>query len=578
MLQSELTIRTANATSAIISKLRFSAIDPNTERVIALAYLLYLTGKQNYAFQSLNDIIDNDTLASQKRFFLTNFINEEIWNVIQPLSSDYTPDIFKEIVLTYNYRDRYAHDIYTPDSIIRLTQKILNIQDNEYVADLCSRYGNFLISSAINNPNAHYYGYNSVSSYKDIADIRANLLGVNIEIENTNVFELPNRPSMLHNFDKLFSNYPFGIRASGLSSAVNFIESLTDINSYIFPSTSSDWLYNSLLLQLMKEDGKAIAIMTNGACFNTMDMQARRYFVEHGFVETIIALPNALFTNTAIPVTMIVLSNNNNGVKMIDATQMFTKGRRTNELSDKNIEDILFACNNDTEFSTTISNDELKINEYALSPQRYIVYNIPEDEKENYLPFKSVIKKIKRSAPLKASELDKLASTEETNIKYLRLQDIQDGIISDNLHNLKTLEPRYCQYLLKNEDLIMGKIGFPYKVAVAKIVSGQSVLPVGNMYAIELDTEKINPYYIKAFFESELGIAALKSITSGVTIPIISVDRLKNLEIPVPDMDIQNKIANEYLAVFDEIQILKLKLQRATSRLGQVFDEMKGEI
>ena len=37
----------------------------------------------------------------------------------------------------------------------------------------------------------------------------------------------------------------------------------------------------------------------------------------------------------------------------------------------------------------------------------------------------------------------------------------------------------------------------------------------------------------------------------------------------------QNKIANEYLAVLDEIQVLKLKLQKATDRLNNVFDEMK---
>ena len=260
---------------------------------------------------------------------------------------------------------------------------------------------------------------------------------------------------------------------------------------------------------------------------------------------------------------------------MVDATQLFTKGRRTNILSDKNIEDILFAYNNNTENSTSIPNDELKINEYALSPQRYLAYNIPEENKENYIAFKHVIKQIKRGTPIKASELDRLSSNEETNIKYLRLQDIQNGIISDDLHYLKELEPRQAQYLLKDEDLILGKIGFPYKVAVAKIIPGQSVLPVGNMYAIELDTTKVNPYYIKSFFESEQGAAALKSITTGVTIPIISVDRLKNLQVPVPDIAEQNKIANEYLAVLDEIQVLKLKLQKATDRLNNVFDKMK---
>ena len=54
---------------------------------------------------------------------------------------------------------------------------------------------------------------------------------------------------------------------------------------------------------------------------------------------------------------------------------------------------------------------------------------------------------------------------------------------------------------------------------------------------IELDESRANPYYIKAFFDSEQGIAALKSITVGATIPNIGVDKLKNVMIPLPSME-----------------------------------------
>lgn len=574
MQNKEFKTQVENAAYSIANRLRGVCV-PTNERIIAAAYLLYLTGKQNYSFDNVNEIIDNDSFAAQKKYFITSFVNEETWKSVQPLANEYSSDVFKEIVLINDITNS-RFDISTPKSITELAKKILNIKENETITDLCCGYGNFLLNVATTISTAHCYGYDLNPSCKDIMDIRANLLGVNIKAETINVFELAENNKLINSFDKLFSNYPFGIRASGMTDfAEKFINTLTDVNPYIFPGTSSDWIYNSLLLRLMKKDGKAIAIMTNGACFNSSDLQARRYFIDNGFVEAVIALPNALFNSTTIPVTMIVLSNFNRTVRMVDATQLFTKGRRTNIISDKNIEDILFAYNNNTENSTSIPNDELKINEYALSPQRYLAYNIPEENKENYIAFKHVIKQIKRGTPIKASELDRLSSNEETNIKYLRLQDIQNGIISDDLHYLKELEPRQAQYLLKDEDLILGKIGFPYKVAVAKIIPGQSVLPVGNMYAIELDTTKVNPYYIKSFFESEQGAAALKSITTGVTIPIISVDRLKNLQIPVPDIAEQNKIANEYLAVLDEIQVLKLKLQKATDRLNNVFDKMK---
>lgn len=573
MQNKEFRTQVENAVFSLNSRLRNLPDVLTNEKVIAAAYLLYLTGKQNYAFDNVNEIIDNDYFAAEKKYFITNFVNEEAWQSVQPLAREYASDVFKEIVLTYENPSKNEPDTSTPSSLTKLAIKILNIQDNENVVDLCSGYGTFLLNAATTIPKAHYYGYDLNAPCKDITDIRANLLNVNIKTETIDIFELAQRQSAIHNFDKLFSNYPLGLQRKDLSSAGHeFIKTLTDINPYIFPSTSQNWIFNSLLLRLMKDNGKAVAIMTNGACYNHANLQARRYFVDNCFVEAVISLPAKLFNFTALPLTMIVFSNRKSAVRMIDATKMFTKGRRTNILSDKNIEDILFAYNNDTENSISVGNTELKVNEYALSPQRFLTKNITFN---NGMPFKDVIKKIKRATPVSASALDRMSSNEETNIKYLRLQDIQSGIIRDDLHCLKEIEPRQVQYLLKDEDLILSKIGFPYKVAVAKIVPGQSVLPVGNMYAIELDTTKVNPYYIKSFFESEQGAAALKSITTGETIPIISVDRLKNLQVPVPDMAEQNKIANKYLAVLDEIQVLKLKLQKATDRLNNVFDEMK---
>lgn len=564
------------ATWDICNKLRTHSAY-SMESVISAAYLLYLTGKQNYAFKHLDEIINNDCLATEKKYFLTNFIKEETWQLLYTLTTEYPMEIFKEIILSFENIDSCFTT--TPISIIKLAKKILKIKKNENVADICSGTGTFLLNSAAEIPNAHYYGYDSKLACKDITDIRASLAKLNIQTETVDVFTLAEELKLNMYFDKLFSNYPLGTRVRNMTQqAQHFINTSLIDNSYIFPSTSAEWVFNLLLLRLMKKSGKAIALMPNGACFNKMDLQARHYFIKNGFVEAVIALPKSLFNDTSIPVTMIVLSNSNKSVRMVDATQMFKKGRRKNELTEKNIEDILLAYNNDTDNSISIPNDELKNNEYALSPQYYLSYNIPKDKQKNYLAFKEVLKKIKRSAPIKASLLDELASEEETNIKYLRLQDIQNGMINDNLHSLKKLEPRFSQYLLKNGELILSKIGTPYKAAVIQITPQQAILPIGNMYIIELDTTKINPYYLKAFFESAQGASALRSITTGVTIPVISVERLKNLLIPVPSMMEQNKVAKEYLAILDEIKILKLKLEKATDRLNHVFDNVKEEI
>lgn len=93
------------------------------------------------------------------------------------------------------------------------------------------------------------------------------------------------------------------------------------------------------------------------------------------------------------------------------------------------------------------------------------------------------------------------------------------------------------------------------------------------MYIIELDETKADPYYVKAYLESENGAIALSRVTVGATLPNIPVDGLKKVLIPNPDMDTQKKVAEKYLTKVDEIKVLKYRLQKATSDLRSIFEE-----
>lgn len=93
------------------------------------------------------------------------------------------------------------------------------------------------------------------------------------------------------------------------------------------------------------------------------------------------------------------------------------------------------------------------------------------------------------------------------------------------------------------------------------------------MYSIEIDEKKADPYYLRAFFESERGSAILKSITHGVAIQTIAADDLKNIRIPLLPMEEQKRIVRKYCAEMDEIAILKREIARTEERLHGVFDE-----
>ena len=493
--------------------------------------------------------------------------------VLDDLAARYDSSVFKALTLQYSDSDFFESGSFsgvytTPPFISKLALQVLNIKENETVMDLCSGRGSFLTAAYLNNPEAKYYGV-EIDSYSVLTSrIRSYLLGNIYEVELKNVFA---REYNAPQYDKVFANYPFGMRIKELGKGAEYVDRLLDLGESISRATSSDWVFNQLAVDTINENGKAVCIMTNGSTSNTIDKGVRSFFVEAGYVEAIITLPPRMFAHTQIPVTMIVLSHNNNTVKMVDGYDFYQKGRRNNELSDEDIDSIIKGLNQETEYSRTVSIDELRQEDYVLSPSRYLSVYLDKLAVENGKKFGDVIKSITRGAGIKASQLDEMTVYNETDYQYLMLSNIQKGMIQSDLPYLSHIPEMYDKYCLKENNLILSKNGYPYKVAVVG-KTNKKILANGNLFIIELDEEQVNPFYIKALFESEKGIALLKSITVGATIPNIGVTQLQNLIIPVPSMDEQNKIAEEYKAVEDEIKLLQLRIEKAVARRSQIFD------
>lgn len=172
-------------------------------------------------------------------------------------------------------------------------------------------------------------------------------------------------------FDKIFADYPFGLKLRNLGAGAAYLERLAEQYPGLSKATSSDWVFNALLCDLLTENGKAVGIMTNGSTWNSIDMPMRKYFVERKMVECVISLPGKMFASTNIATTLIILSHNNDSIRMIDATKHCQQGRRQNEFSEENIAAIIDALSNDHDYCKSISIEELRANEYNLSLSRY---------------------------------------------------------------------------------------------------------------------------------------------------------------------------------------------------------------
>ena len=62
-------------------------------------------------------------------------------------------------------------------------------------------------------------------------------------------------------------------------------------------------------------------------------------------------------------------------------------------------------------------------------------------------------------------------------------------------------------------------------------------------------------------------------ITVGAAMPNIGVDKLKKVEIPLPPMEDQERIAQKYRTTLKEIAAIKSHLDNTVNKLYHIFDE-----
>ncbi len=542
-------------------------------RAILAVYILYKISTLTNTQVSYRDIVKGKLNINQEVVYaFNNVITEKTWNNCLKILENYTSvDFACALLLPIKNIPFYnSSNNETPESIVKLAKKILDCKSHEVVADIGCGMGNFLLSTALDNSEVWFEGYELSRDCQLVSSIRSEIIKAPINIYLQNAFELIISNKSCKKFDKIFANYPFGLRIRNLGVGALYLDNLAKKYPGLSKATSSDWIFNSLLCDLLKDDGKAVAIITNGSTWNSIDKTMRQHFVEQGLIEAVVTLPERMFSNTSISTSLIILSKGNKNIRLVDATNVYQSGRRQNSLSDANILTIYDLLKNDAENSRVIELSDLRKNDYTLNLSRYVDTELIF---KNGVVFESVIKKITRGAPCTASQLDSMISETVTNKQFLMLNNIQDGSINNNLPYLSKIPEQYRKYCLKNKDIVISKNGYPYKIAVVNIKEEQQILASGNFYVIKVDESKINPYYLQAFLDSEQGNRVLKSISVGSAVPNISIDKLTKINIPLPSLEKQEIIANNYKSIIDEIAVIKLKLEKALNKMHQVFNE-----
>lgn len=534
---------------------------------VLVAYILYVASKEKLRLSNIDEFKRIKNIPKSINQIVKENI-DEVWDIAVALVDKFTSDQLLSFILFNNdLEDINSAECSTPSGLIRLVTSILNIQENDNVLELCSGKGNFFTELSLINDHFDYLGIELNYKSNQIAEIRASLLQGNIELMLNDALEYRSKVKM----DKLFSNYPFMLKSSYMSMYKEQLSNSLDCPIDIIQRASSDWIFNATLIEQMKDTGKAVAIMTTGATWNSLDRNMRKFFIEKGLVEATITLPEKLFSNTNISTTLVVFSHNNKNVKLVDARKCFVRERKLNILTKECISYILDYLKKDGEIAITKKIGDLAKNDYVLNAASYLDI-IPEVK--HGVQLGSVAKFISRGAQIKATELEGIRSSEPTLNKYLTISNISDGIISIDEQYLKEVPQNFTKFCVKNNSIIITKTGTPeIKSAVMSMGDNTNVLVTGNLFIIELDESKVNPYYLQAFFASETGQLSLKSICTGSILPTISLSKLNELIIPMPPLEEQKIIADKYSASMDELIITRRRMEKILVKMKQIYDE-----
>lgn len=518
---------------------------------------------------------------------------------VNPLINKFGKDELLAFVLfSSNYLDYNDKKVIFEGST-KLYLNLLDIKNNDKILILEDKDldSSFLIESSFKNSNITIYS-NKKSSDIDISLIPEVYNNIELELltdergrPKSNFEYLKARVEQKEKLDKILlaPSLTFEYSKNDEEKYRNMIQNDFNFQNEILEKTSLEWLFNLLTINHLTDDGRALSVVKINTLSNPKNKNIRKYFIENGYIESIILLPENILIGSSVSLALIVFSKGNKKIRFVDASNFYTKERRKKGdrlnltkkiLEENNIRDIFKFLNSDDNSEISISKGikEFSENDYNLDVIENIEV-IPEFEnskKIKELIDKKIIKDIIRGSQISLDELKDLRSHEETPYIYLTLSNINDGFIEyENIEDyLKKIPEKQEKFCIKNNVFLISKIGNPpYKFVVAQIPENRKIIASGNFAIIEVNEKKLNPWYLAAFFMTDIGVKVLKKAYIGVNFSSLSIKKLEEIAIPVPSIEEQNRIAQRYIDAITEIKNMKKDLKDKIQAVKEVFFE-----
>ena len=196
------------------------------------------------------------------------------------------------------------------------------------------------------------------------------------------------------------------------------------------PKNNANYAWLQHMISKLSQNGKMACILANGSLSASgQEGEIRKKIIENDLVDCIIAMPTNLFYTVTVPCSIWIINRNKkqkSKTLFINATNLGTMvTRRLRELSEDDIKKVANTYHNYQNdenyenvkgFCYSATTEEIKSNDYVLTPGRYVGVEETEDDG---VPFEEKMKNITSELSRQFEESHKLEEEIKKNLKAI---------------------------------------------------------------------------------------------------------------------------------------------------------------
>jgi type I restriction enzyme M protein len=314
-------------------------------------------------------------------------------NMVALQKSDVLGDAYEYLIGQFAMESgKKAGEFYTPHQVSEVMAQIVAKSSSiRSIYDPAVGSGSLLLTVGKHldsdmQRNLTYYGQEKNTATYNLTRMNLLLHGVRPEkmtIKNGDTLahdwpEDPERPNEGVLFDAVVMNPPYSAKNWNRHD-LTVSDPRFSFAGVLPPTSKGDYAFLLHGLFHLGQEGTMAIVLPHGVLFRGgAEGEIRKRLVEKNYIDTVIGLPSSLFTNTGIPVTVLILKKSralDEPVLFIDASKDFIKVGKQNVLQEKDIArivDTYVERRSEEGYSSLVERGAIAENDFNMNIPRYI--------------------------------------------------------------------------------------------------------------------------------------------------------------------------------------------------------------